>query len=198
MKIKNPLEKCCTKCKSDKPIDCFGVDNATTDGYTCSCRECRGKITKAWSLKNPERCRANGRRNKSTERAKQVCRKRRLERYHETKGTYMDFYRYIRGKTRYVISMQTGERGEVLKYIGCTRAEFMRHLESKFKPGMTWENYGEVWQVDHIYPFGKIDKRDKEALIRNLHWANTQPLFKEENRFKGASVSQLIGFRKEI
>ena len=44
------------------------------------------------------------------------------------------------------------------KDIGCTKKELVGHLESLFKPGMNWENYGSgedgdhkgSWHIDHI------------------------------------------------
>lgn len=71
-----------------------------------------------------------------------------------------------------------------IKYLGCTRAFWLKYLEEKFKPGMTWENYGKVWEVDHKIPISSVDKLDNDRLIPLFHWSNTQPLFKEENRKK--------------
>ena len=35
--------------------------------------------------------------------------------------------------------------------VGYTLTELMEHLESKFQPGMTWDNDGD-WHIDHILP----------------------------------------------
>ena len=30
--------------------------------------------------------------------------------------------------------------------------QLKRHLEKQFLPGMSWENYGPIWHIDHIIP----------------------------------------------
>lgn len=43
--------------------------------------------------------------------------------------------------------------------IGCSGEELKAHLESQFKPGMTWDNYGfgsGKWVIDHIRPISNF------------------------------------------
>jgi hypothetical protein len=67
--------------------------------------------------------------------------------------------------------------------LGCDWKEAKAHIESLFKEGMSWDNYGE-WHIDHIVPvdyFVKVLKNlDSMNLISNL-----QPLWADENREKG-------------
>jgi hypothetical protein len=72
--------------------------------------------------------------------------------------------------------------------IGCTISELMAHLESKFLPGMTWENRSE-WHIDHITPCKAFDLTDPEQQKLCFHWTNLQPLWKSDNMSKGAKVS---------
>lgn len=70
--------------------------------------------------------------------------------------------------------------------------ELMIHLESKFKTGMSWNNYGE-WEIDHIRPdssFTYSAATDKEFLEC---WSlnNLQPLWAIENRKKGAKYENI-------
>lgn len=73
-----------------------------------------------------------------------------------------------------------------LALIGCTVEEWGSHLESQFKPGMTWENYGLVWHIDHIRPCASFDLSDPVQQSACFNWSNTQPLFALENLKKGA------------
>lgn len=70
--------------------------------------------------------------------------------------------------------------------LGCTISELRAHLESKFRPGMTWENYGPVWHVDHVRPCASFDLLDPAQQRECFHYTNLQPLFAEENLRKGA------------
>jgi hypothetical protein len=49
---------------------------------------------------------------------------------------------------------------------------------------MTWENYGDVWEIDHIVPL-KYQDPTLEQVIERLHYTNTQPLWASENASKG-------------
>ena len=41
--------------------------------------------------------------------------------------------------------------------LGCSIKIAKEHLESKFLPTMTWENYGKYWHIDHIIPCAFFD-----------------------------------------
>lgn len=73
--------------------------------------------------------------------------------------------------------------------LGCSIPELRAHLEKQFRPGMTWENYGPVWHVDHRRPCANFDFSDPEQQKVCFHWTNLQPLFAEENKRKGASYA---------
>ena len=67
-----------------------------------------------------------------------------------------------------------------MKLIGCGLKELKEHLQSKFKDGMNWNNYGQ-WHVDHIIPcahFNLVFSSQQEACF---HYSNLQPLWAEEN-----------------
>jgi hypothetical protein len=69
------------------------------------------------------------------------------------------------------------------KILGTTLEHTKEHLESKFKPGMSWSNYGE-WHVDHIIPLASAKSLDE--IISLCHYTNLQPLWAKENMSKGA------------
>lgn len=68
--------------------------------------------------------------------------------------------------------------------LGYTSKQLRYHIECQFKPGMSWDNYGE-WEIDHKIPMkwyfenGVNDPKVVNAL------ENLQPLWKSENRSKG-------------
>ena len=72
-------------------------------------------------------------------------------------------------------------------YIGLNSSELFDYLESKFQPGMTWENYGlRGWHVDHIIPLASANSLDE--IIPLLHYTNLQPLWADDNIRKGAKM----------
>lgn len=64
--------------------------------------------------------------------------------------------------------------------------EFRSLMEKKFKPGMTWENYGrDGWHIDHIRPCASFDLSDPRQQRECFHHTNLQPLWALENIRKG-------------
>lgn len=75
----------------------------------------------------------------------------------------------------------------VFDILGYSIQDLMNHLESKFKPGMTWENHGSIWHIDHIKPVSWFNFSSKNDPEFKECWAlsNLQPLFVKENLSKG-------------
>ena len=70
-------------------------------------------------------------------------------------------------------------------YVGCSPGFLRNHIESLFKPGMTWDNRGKMWHVDHIVPLSWFPiQKDHSLLFVAAHWSNLQPLWKDENMSK--------------
>jgi hypothetical protein len=73
-----------------------------------------------------------------------------------------------------------------LNLLGCTKQELIQYLESIFKEGMTWENYGQFgWHIDHITPCSFFDLSIVEQQQKCFHYTNLQPLWWYENLTKG-------------
>ena len=70
--------------------------------------------------------------------------------------------------------------------VGCTGKELVSHIESLWKPGMTWDNYGfgvGKWVIDHIRPISNFLKTGEDPRKAN-HYTNLAPLWSEENASK--------------
>lgn len=76
---------------------------------------------------------------------------------------------------------------EFNKYIGCELSHFKKHIEKRFKKGMTWKNYGK-WEIDHIIPLSSA--KTVEQMHKLCHYKNIQPLWKSENRKKHAKKNR--------
>jgi len=83
-------------------------------------------------------------------------------------------------------ALKKGQKSaRTVELLGCPIVWLEVHLESLFRPGMTWENYGPVWHVDHRRPCASFNLADPEQQKICFHWTNLQPLFAEENLRKG-------------
>jgi hypothetical protein len=88
------------------------------------------------------------------------------------------------------LNLQKYTKKRTKNVLGCTDKQFIKYIENQFRPGMTWENQGKIWEQDHIVPVSKIynsklEPEDRVSYINFIfHYTNLQPLFKKENREK--------------
>ena len=71
------------------------------------------------------------------------------------------------------------------KLLGCDWKTFKNHIESKFKDGMSWDNFADI-HIDHITPL--ITAKTKKEIVELNHYTNLQPLWAVDNLKKGSKV----------
>ena len=72
--------------------------------------------------------------------------------------------------------------------IGCTMKHLRSYLEKQFKEGMTWENHGNGWHIDHIVPCAAFDFTQPDQILQCFHYTNLQPLWAHENLSKSDKI----------
>lgn len=91
----------------------------------------------------------------------------------------------LRGRLRHAFKAQSVEKCQsTFKLTGCSKEELRKHLLSQLRDGMTFENYGRVWHIDHIRPCASFDLSDPSQAVACFHYSNLQPLFARENLIK--------------
>ena len=79
--------------------------------------------------------------------------------------------------------------GKAVRELGCSVKEFKQYLESKFQPGMMWENYGpKGWHIDHIKPLASFDLTKEEEIKVACNYINLQPMWAKDNLSKGSNA----------
>lgn len=82
--------------------------------------------------------------------------------------------------------------GKSMDLLGCSIQFYKSYLESKFQYGMSWENYGQHgWHIDHIIPCISFDLTIEENQRKCFNYANTQPLWAEDNFSKGSKQYEI-------
>lgn len=80
--------------------------------------------------------------------------------------------------------------GSAVRDLGCSIEELKRYLESRFQPGMTWENWSlRGWHIDHVMPLSSFDLGDREQFLAAAHHTNLQPMWAIENIAKSGRVA---------
>ena len=193
--------KTCSRCAEAKPAttEFFGRMIAKRDGLAPHCKVCAA----SYDLKRKPRL---------TDRRKGVVRYTLAERKKRYRAAHPEriaeevarrdpayFRRYtaerywndpmhamicrLRERTRKALKGRKPETTRQL--LGCTTEEFRAWLEAHFLPGMSWENRSE-WELDHKRPLSKFDLREPAQRAQACHYTNIQPLWRSDNRRKGA------------
>lgn len=138
---------------------------------------------KKWVDKNIEKVREIKRKNKK----KHLLKYRNAAKLSQREKRKDPHYRICRAVSKAVWqTIKNGKEGkswkEILKF---SAEEFFSHMESKFKDGMSWENYGSYWQVDHVKPLSWFDLSDPDQFFLAWELSNLQPLKTFDNLSKG-------------
>jgi hypothetical protein len=61
-------------------------------------------------------------------------------------------------------------------------------LAFQFDPGMSWDNYGTAWHIDHVLPMSRFDLANARDRAICFGWTNLQPLWASDNRQKSNTI----------
>ena len=138
-------------------------------------RERRLQYNKEYNLKNKEKRKQWRLNNKEKS-------KKYQNKYYKKKIKIDPNYKLIKNmRTRIWFALKRKYKSKsTIKLLGCSIEECWQHLESKFQPGMTKENYGQ-WHVDHIRPCVSFNLTDPEQQKICFHYTNLQPLWAADN-----------------
>lgn len=184
------MTKECRLCNELLDIKDFCVDKKSKDGHSSRCKLCVRKYNKSYKEKN---------KNKLTNFYHQ--------RYQQNKEKYKEYdrehkeYRNEAEKRRkqvnpnYNLSKNTTTLlSDIIKHpnrmstcleqrCGYTAKQFRDHIQSQFTSEMNWDNYGSVWEVDHIIPINYFNYPDTNCKDFRICWSlmNLRPLSKHKN-----------------
>ena len=77
---------------------------------------------------------------------------------------------------------------EIVSLLGIDKEGFIKHINKYLIEGMTMENFGKEWGLDHIVPVELFDLSNEDDLKLCYNYNNIMPMFNQDNRLKGASV----------
>jgi len=174
-----PLEtdpdKRCKECHITKPATMFRKRELV-------CKECSKKKLYAWREENKARFLEICKKYRDKDESKKLHNEYRRHKYAEDiKNKLLQLYRT---RVRLLIKKKFCVENTSFDYttlLGCKWEVLILWLEFNMKPGMTWENYGSHWHVDHVYPCALFDFSKEEERIKCFNWTNLTPLGKLEN-----------------
>lgn len=202
-----PITKICSGCNLEKTAENFHKNKQGYLGLRSQCKPCYKIYTSSYYKKNLEKIKEYKKQYAKTEKAKESNKISCKKKYQKNKSLYLKFSReYAKKRSltdpafKLKINLRARfnrairgkyKKGSAVESLGCSVEFLKQYLESKFKQGMTWENYGRKgWHIDHIIPLSKFDLTNKEELLKACHYTNLQPLWWYENLEKGAKTNE--------
>jgi len=191
------ITKICSRCKEEKEIELFKKRRASSDGRDCFCKQCHNSINK--EKYDPVKKASYYSKNRdSILSKKQEYQKKNIDKITSYQREYIK--NRIKTDVSYALKKALRKRllcavrnnhkaGSAVSDLGCTIEELKLYLESKFQPGMSWDNWAKYgWHIDHVVPLSSFDLTDPEQLKKACHYTNLQPLWAKDNLTKGNKV----------
>ena len=216
------VSKVCSKCKMVKTLNEFYKDSSQKSGYYPSCRTCKHNTVKElaqkYSLlagretKEKKVCSQCKKEKNVSEYSKNRCHKDGLDNvckhckriyncaYTKTRAQYDPEFklhsnlrcrlgRALRGKSKTQTTRQL---------IGLDFEMFTKWIEYQLEEGMTMQNYGSVWQLDHVLPISSFNLLDEEELQKAMNWKNIRPLLPLRNIQKSNKIDRWLYVMQEV
>jgi len=188
--------KKCYVCKTHKNFEQFNKNKSKGDGFSTECKECSRKYSKQYNEKFDNKIKRKINADKTRLKIRE-----RDRTYRAQKKVYINkkYNSSIEFRFRIVVSVSvrkaiSGENGiknsSTWKKIPYTPQQLKEHLEKQFDSSMSWDNYGNYWHIDHIYPQSKLpyDSMDHPNFQKCWALENLRPLEAKENIRKGNKI----------
>ena len=108
--------------------------------------------------------------------------KKRNERENIRRQTDVNYKMAINLRNRMRKAIRTGQKaGSAVEDLGISIEAFKMYLAEQFEDGMTWENYGTLWHIDHIEPLRCFDLTNRDQFLEAANWMNLRPLWAIDN-----------------
>jgi hypothetical protein len=138
-----------------------------------------------WQKRNPEKVAAKTRewRARNVEHARALARKN-AARLRAT--PWGDITQKVFRSLRSALRRGGGGASKYAAALGYTWAELHAHIKAQFCDGMTWDNWGTLWELDHIKPLSAFRYETLDCPLFREAWAlsNIRPLERIANRRK--------------
>lgn len=198
------MKKCC-KCKQDKELDKYAKKSKSEDGLNPYCKSCIKEMnhkyyendkknynskSKKWYEKNKEKHIKHTMQyqlNNPEKKKGYVKKWQKNNREYFKKWVKNQYDNNPNYKLRITLSNRLKDilkrknnfkNNSITKLIGCTLGELREHIEKQFLPEFNWNNWGPVWELDHIKPCSKFDLTIEDEQKQCFHHTNLMPRFK--------------------
>ena len=211
--------KVCSKCGELKKLSEFYKESSRKDGKCIYCKQCKNESKQNWRIKNREKQNKYTRqyfikhpeygkrywnehpkfrekcieytkqwRIANPEKLKQIRKKSNAKQRSSPKGKLN--HNMSNAIYQTIKNCKSNRHWEDL--VGYTIKQLKGHLEKRFKAGMTWDNYGISWHIDHKIPIAVFNFEKPDEIDFRLCWSlkNLQPLEAKQNLQKHSRLEK--------
>lgn len=153
--------KVCSWCNQEKSISEFSLNRTSLNGRTSYCKLCY---------------------NTHKQTPQEKIKRNQYQKNKLSSDIQYKIVKIIRTRLYNIINQKNVIKIDShVKALGCDIDFLKFYIESQFLYDMTWENWGVVWQLDHIIPLSNFDLQDQNQFNIACHYSNLQPLYKHIN-----------------
>jgi ribosomal protein S27AE len=164
------LFKMCPKCGQEKLFTDFHNYSRTKDGKSGYCKLCSALASKKFSLKEEAKNRSRSYAKKHHERLREIAKQNAKNK------PWVRITKTLTSKLRKYTSFRSPVKTKLIK----------AHFESLMPLfGMTWENYGTIWQTKRIKPILEFDLSSSEEVAKINELSNLTIRIIPENERSG-------------
>jgi hypothetical protein len=87
---------------------------------------------------------------------------------------------------------------KLLLYLGCNYKQYVAWMEYQLYDGMTLENYGGFWHIDHCRPCKLYNFSNIEDIGKCFNWINLRPYLSLKNLQKSAKYAPFDTLMQEL
>ena len=214
--------KICTKCKIEKSLTEFHKDKHSKSGYRVSCKTCcniiamefRRKYSQIVNRENKDKkvCGYCKKERKVLEFTKNRCCKDGLaseckackykcnEAYSKARKLYDPEFKLLKNMRIRLNNVLRGKSKSraTRQLIGIDFKTFSKWIEFQLEEGMTLQNYGSVWHLDHVIPISSFNLLDEEELFKAMNWMNIRPLLALKNLQKANKIDHRLYIMQQV
>jgi hypothetical protein len=157
--------KKCNTCLEIKPFSEFYHEKNTWDNYQNKCKKCTSEYNSNYNPYN-----------------KEYNKKKHKEYYDHKRKNDPQFKISLGLRNRLnkkIREYNLKKSSSSLDLLGISLEDFVYYIEKQWVKGyMNWDNWGEVWELDHKKPISSFDLTQQKQLEECFNYKNFQPLFK--------------------
>ena len=178
--------KYCKFCDETKNVDHF---------YLCGngrrrnkCKQCDNEASKKYKANNKKHISNYNHEYKSEHKDiseynkkyntenREAIQTRQTAQHRERRKTDLNYAMACKLRRDLYYFIKNGKNDTIEKLIGCSPKFFYKWIKYQFDETMSFDNYGKVWEIDHVNPCCNYNLTKEKYQLACFHWSNMRPL----------------------